>query len=88
MFTWGNGASGRLGHGDIEHRLEATLVEGPLQSKRAVTVSAGYNYSAAVTEDGELFTWGCGSPQLWVMATFKTSGLLHALRGRCKKREW
>lgn len=37
-----------------------TLV-GSLSGKNVICLAAGANYSAAVTEDGLLFTWGKGS---------------------------
>jgi alpha-tubulin suppressor-like RCC1 family protein len=35
-------------------------VGGALSSKVVVAVHAGYRHSAAVTEEGELYTWGEG----------------------------
>lgn len=32
----------------------------PFSSKVVVHISAGYRHSAAVTSDGELYTWGEG----------------------------
>ncbi len=34
---------------------------GPLRGRRVVRIAAGSNYSAAVTADGELYTWGVGA---------------------------
>jgi len=39
--------------------VEPTMV-GPLLGKHVTSVSAGFEHSAAVTEDGAVFTWGSG----------------------------
>lgn len=38
----------------------AERIFGELEGKCIVTISAGYRHSAAVTEDGILYTWGEG----------------------------
>lgn len=58
VFTWGKGASGELGHNEII--LEQlcpfpTVVPGLRNVKQ---VACGNNCSAAVTVNGELYTWG------------------------------
>ncbi|XP_078541321.1 putative E3 ubiquitin-protein ligase HERC1 isoform X2 [Lissotriton helveticus] len=60
VFSWGDGDYGKLGHGNSSTQKYPKLIQGPLQGKVIVCVSAGYRHSAAVTEDGELYTWGEG----------------------------
>ncbi|XP_078055944.1 putative E3 ubiquitin-protein ligase HERC1 [Mustelus asterias] len=60
VFSWGDGDYGKLGHGNSSTQKYPKLIQGPLQGKAVVCVSAGYRHSAAVTEDGELYTWGEG----------------------------
>eukprot|EP00058_Branchiostoma_floridae_P025861 XP_002611351.1 hypothetical protein BRAFLDRAFT_73256 [Branchiostoma floridae] len=64
VYSWGNGDGGRLGHGDTNSREEPTLVRG-LSGKQlgrhVVHIVCGSTYSAAITADGELFTWGRGN---------------------------
>ncbi|XP_053573265.1 probable E3 ubiquitin-protein ligase HERC1 isoform X6 [Bombina bombina] len=60
VFSWGDGDYGKLGHGNSSTQKYPKLVQGTLQGKVVVCVSAGYRHSAAVTEDGELYTWGEG----------------------------
>ncbi|XP_028822113.1 probable E3 ubiquitin-protein ligase HERC1 [Denticeps clupeoides] len=60
VFSWGDGDYGKLGHGNSSTQKYPKLVQGPLQGKVVVCVSAGYRHSAAVCEDGELYTWGEG----------------------------
>uniref|UniRef100_A0A8D2LRJ6 HECT-type E3 ubiquitin transferase n=1 Tax=Varanus komodoensis TaxID=61221 RepID=A0A8D2LRJ6_VARKO len=60
VFSWGDGDYGKLGHGNSTTQKYPKVIQGPLQGKVVVCVSAGYRHSAAVTEDGELYTWGEG----------------------------
>ena len=60
LFTCGENYLGQLGHGNIEDRSVLTRVEGPLLSKRVVAVSTGDSHMAAITDDGEIYTWGTG----------------------------
>ena len=60
VFSWGCGDGGRLGHGDTSSRDDPTLIEG-LVGKNVVQISCGSTYSAAITDSGELYTWGRGT---------------------------
>ncbi|XP_028317880.1 probable E3 ubiquitin-protein ligase HERC1 [Gouania willdenowi] len=60
IFSWGDGEYGKLGHGNSVTQKYPKLIQGPLLGKVVVCVSAGYRHSAAVTNDGELYTWGEG----------------------------
>nr|XP_015195044.1 PREDICTED: probable E3 ubiquitin-protein ligase HERC1 isoform X5 [Lepisosteus oculatus] len=60
VFSWGDGDYGKLGHGNSATQKYPKLIQGPLLGKVVVCVSAGYRHSAAVTNDGELYTWGEG----------------------------
>ena len=53
LFTWGDGAHGRLGHGSMEPSPEPTLVAA-LQHRRVVTAACGYYHTAAVCADALL----------------------------------
>ncbi|KAK6179608.1 hypothetical protein SNE40_011927 [Patella caerulea] len=59
IFTWGDGDYGRLGHGNNTTQKTPKLVQA-LVGKIIKCISAGYRHTAAVTEDGELYTWGEG----------------------------
>ncbi|KAI8508669.1 E3 ubiquitin-protein ligase herc2, partial [Branchiostoma belcheri] len=64
VYSWGNGDGGRLGHGDTNSREEPTLVRalsGKQLGRHVVHIVCGSTYSAAITADGELFTWGRGN---------------------------
>ncbi|KAL3638913.1 PH, RCC1 and FYVE domains-containing protein 1 [Castilleja foliolosa] len=47
VYTWGKGANGRLGHGDIEDRKSPTLVEG-LRDRHVKFIACGSNYTSAI----------------------------------------
>ena len=59
VYTWGLGSSGQLGHGSQDSLNRPTLVQ-LLNGQFVVAVDGGEDNSAAVTDDGELFTWGAG----------------------------
>nr|XP_057930113.1 E3 ubiquitin-protein ligase HERC2 isoform X6 [Doryrhamphus excisus] len=64
VFSWGCGDGGRLGHGDTTYLEEPTMVaafNGKQAGKQVVHVACGSTYSAAITADGELYTWGRGN---------------------------
>ncbi|EEF36202.1 Ran GTPase binding protein, putative [Ricinus communis] len=47
VYTWGKGANGRLGHGDIEDRKAPILVEA-LKDRHVKYIACGANYTAAI----------------------------------------
>jgi alpha-tubulin suppressor-like RCC1 family protein len=56
VFTWGSNYFGQLGHGDWESRLVPAKVES-LDGLAITKISCGKNYTAALTDKGEIFTW-------------------------------
>jgi alpha-tubulin suppressor-like RCC1 family protein len=59
VFSWGYGAEGQCGHGNSLHLRTPR----PVEALRHVLVSkigCGAWYSAAVSADGYLYTWGYG----------------------------
>lgn len=63
LLTWGWGRGGRLGHADFDiHSGEsATIVPRPvaaLSRQVVVAVAAAKHHTAAITAEGDLFTWG------------------------------
>ncbi|RVE74076.1 hypothetical protein OJAV_G00037550 [Oryzias javanicus] len=64
VYSWGCGDGGRLGHGDATYVEEPTLIaafSGKQAGKQVVEIACGSTYSAAITADGELYTWGRGN---------------------------
>ncbi|KAK9062710.1 hypothetical protein SSX86_019899 [Deinandra increscens subsp. villosa] len=58
VYTWGKGANGRLGHGDIDDRNSPTLVEA-LKDKQVKSIACGTNFTAAIC----LHKWVSGTDQ-------------------------
>ncbi|KAJ4951406.1 hypothetical protein NE237_028238 [Protea cynaroides] len=58
VYTWGKGANGRLGHGDIEDRKTPTLVEA-LKDRHVKFITCGSNFTAAIC----LHKWVSGVDQ-------------------------
>lgn len=64
VFSFGTGQYGALGHGyssakQLPDQIRPTLVRALLPEK-IVCIAAGELHSAAVTSDGDLYTWGDG----------------------------
>jgi hypothetical protein len=72
-YTWGEGAHGRLGHGDQENFVLPKQVAA-LAGKRVVAVAAGDKHSAVITAEGDLFTWGGGSDGVAMLGQDTASG--------------
>ncbi|KAE8684514.1 Regulator of chromosome condensation (RCC1) family with FYVE zinc finger domain isoform 3 [Hibiscus syriacus] len=58
VYTWGKGANGRLGHGDVEDRKTPTLVES-LKDRHVKYMACGSTYSAAIC----LHKWVSGTEE-------------------------
>ena len=59
VYAWGSGAFGKLGLGDDANVRIPRQVD--FKRKRIARVSCGPDHSAAVSEAGEVLTWGAGS---------------------------
>ena len=59
VWSWGFGGDGQLGHGNQQHQLLPKQVEA-FAGQRVVAVSAGGEYSLAISADGALWSWGFG----------------------------
>lgn len=60
VYSWGDGDYGKLGHGNTLMQKVPKIIQGPFRNKVVKYVAAGSRHSAAVTENGELYTWGEG----------------------------
>ncbi|CAA0831639.1 Regulator of chromosome condensation (RCC1) family with FYVE zinc finger domain [Striga hermonthica] len=58
VYTWGKGANGRLGHGDLEDRKSPMLVEG-LKDRHVKSIACGSNYTSAIC----VHKWVSGAEQ-------------------------
>lgn len=59
VYTWGRGDDGRLGHGDQGWKYVPRLAQA-LAGQVICQVTCGSYHTAAVTNNGKLFTWGGG----------------------------
>ncbi|KAI5299736.1 hypothetical protein KEM55_001816, partial [Ascosphaera atra] len=59
LYMTGFGPGGRLGTGDQGTRFSFVCIDsGGLTGKRVVSVALGQDHSIAITDRGEIFTWG------------------------------
>ncbi|XP_076892236.1 uncharacterized protein LOC143543904 [Bidens hawaiensis] len=64
VYTWGFGRGGRLGHPDFDiHSGQAAVitprqVTSGLGARRVKAIAAAKHHTVAVTDGGEVFTWG------------------------------
>ncbi|KAF2689968.1 hypothetical protein K458DRAFT_399374 [Lentithecium fluviatile CBS 122367] len=59
LYMCGHGPGGRLGTGSETTRYQFTCIEsGGLGQKKVAAVALGQNHTLAVTEEGEIYTWG------------------------------
>lgn len=57
VYTWGRGDDGRLGHGDNGWKYVPRITQS-LAGQVVVQVTCGSYHTAAVTGNGDLYTWG------------------------------
>lgn len=66
IYSWGTGDDGQLGHQSIVKsgltntyvELSPSKIETFPEGKRFIDISTGFTHAAAVTDGGELYTWG------------------------------
>ena len=59
VYTWGRGDDGRLGHGDNGWKYVPRICQS-LTGQVVTQVTCGSYHTAAVTGNGDLWTWGGG----------------------------
>lgn len=64
VFSWGSGKYGRLGHGHMRDRFSPLMIGAPLRGLQVIQIACHENHSAALTDVGQLFTWGRAGPYL------------------------
>lgn len=61
VYTWGDGFCGQLGHGDKRpHVVPSQVTSGGLEDECVSHITCGARHTLAVSEDGEVFSWGLG----------------------------
>ena len=59
LYMCGHGPGGRLGTGDETTRYQFTCIEGGgLGQKKVAVIALGQNHSLALSDEGEIFSWG------------------------------
>jgi alpha-tubulin suppressor-like RCC1 family protein len=59
LYMCGHGPGGRLGTGSETTRYQFACIEGGgLAQKKVAAVALGQNHTLAITEEGEIFSWG------------------------------
>jgi alpha-tubulin suppressor-like RCC1 family protein len=59
LYMCGHGPGGRLGTGSETTRYQFTCIEsGGLGQKKVISIALGQNHTLAITEEGEIYTWG------------------------------
>jgi len=58
LYMWGANDWGKLGLGDIGRAADRTVPTKVPGISNVVAISMGYHHSAAVTANGDLYTWG------------------------------
>lgn len=62
LWMWGCGTNGELGIGDCElNNFSPRQVNIPKRVKKVILSNKGWNKTAAITEDGDLYMWGDNS---------------------------
>uniref|UniRef100_A0A1B6KH92 HECT domain-containing protein n=2 Tax=Graphocephala atropunctata TaxID=36148 RepID=A0A1B6KH92_9HEMI len=59
VFSWGAARYGQLGHNDCETDLRRPKIIKSLATNFVVQISCGYRHCLALTNNGQLFSWGC-----------------------------
>ena len=59
LFTWGKGLFGQLGHANNQSISNPQLVS-ELSKVKVVQVACGWQHTIALTNDGQVFSWGYG----------------------------
>mmetsp|Transcript_67928 Transcript_67928/g.196699 ORF Transcript_67928/g.196699 Transcript_67928/m.196699 type:complete len:982 (+) Transcript_67928:42-2987(+) len=84
VWSCGMGFCGILGHGDVEERHQPHVIEA-LSHSRVIDVAVGVRHSVAVSDKGQVFTWGAADmaqlghggtddTEIYTWATDPTSG--------------
>ena len=64
VFAFGRHEYGRLGLGNVKEDANQPKLIESLKGKKVIDISCGASSSFAITEDGQLYSWGMASPQL------------------------
>jgi alpha-tubulin suppressor-like RCC1 family protein len=60
IYVWGNNNFGQLGIGSL-NSINIPIIVDALNHEKVIDISCGDNFSGAITESGEVYTWGFGN---------------------------
>lgn len=60
IYSFGTGEYGQLGCGDIKTQFQPKKVESVLENHKVQFIACGAMHCAAITNNGEMYTWGKG----------------------------
>lgn len=60
VYSWGRGPDGQMGHDCKKELIKPTLIS-KLEQHHVIDIAAGLDYSLALTNQNELFAWGCNT---------------------------
>ena len=90
LYTWGDGGSGALGHGDTSNKASAKTVDA-LRGLEFTDIACGTAFTVALTASREAYAWGknnqgqCGvghNGNVQVLHAFAVLGTLQGCRYR------
>lgn len=88
VYTFGSGGNGRLGHGNDIDQWVPTMVSS-LELYNVVSLAAGYAHSVALTDDGQIFTYGAlAAPVAKAPVPFLTGLLLSLATSLLMCKRW
>lgn len=59
VYAWGKNTQGQCGQGNIEDQLKPAAIK-RLSEVTIVQITAGWEHSIALTNEGKMYSWGCG----------------------------
>jgi hypothetical protein len=74
LYTWGRNHCGQLGHDTMDDKWEPMMVLG-LKAIYVANISCGWNFSVALTDNGEVYSWYACVSQVLVSTWGFRSGL-------------
>lgn len=76
LYTWGNGAFGKLGHCNFDHVLKPKIVS-YFSSQKVRSVYCGSYNTMAITTDSRIFVWGKNSHGMLGVPQFDGQNVLY-----------
>jgi alpha-tubulin suppressor-like RCC1 family protein len=59
VYSWGKNTQGQCGHGSVDDQVKPAVIR-RLEDCVVVQLAAGWEHSLALTDEGRMYSWGCG----------------------------